>query len=333
MKNIIATGFVADTEETATEFPSAGKNSADLRFQAVYWRCIASFFYTARVNNPDAELILFSNIAPPMVDRVDLSAVLRRLSVNVVNLPLTFRLPQDGISRWGSVFYVLDIIYWMLINRSNHRFALLDSDVVIAGNLEPLFAALANQPFGGYRIDYPDGHSVNGLTPRAAAAIASRLSQNRDLATLPIYGGELFLGYTAALAYWKEKIGCLWQECLNLARGEERITTEEHFWSIFYAIHSVNVVDQNPFIKRMATYRRFNTVVDGDQHKLIWHMPAEKKRGFADLFAYLKRRNFDIERDSNRLRDLMGRFLGVPRTSLRKQMRDDFRRLRMKIMR
>ena len=107
---LLATGFVVDAPDQGTTFPSAGGNSANPKVQAVYWRCLMALFASARITNPDQRLALFCNVHPPVVDGVDLAAVLTKYAVELHLVPLTARLPEGRAASWGNVLYFFDIL-------------------------------------------------------------------------------------------------------------------------------------------------------------------------------------------------------------------------------
>ncbi|MES2987754.1 MAG: hypothetical protein V4808_07600 [Pseudomonadota bacterium] len=330
-RNIIATGFIADTSDTASEFPSAGRDSSDPAFQAIYWRCIAVFLFSARLNNPNAEIMLFSNVAAPVIDGIDLGELCQRLDVLQVALPLTKRIP--GRARWGTVFYVLDILDWMMANRPACCFSLFDSDVVVTAPLAPLFDSMETHAFGGYRMAYPADHSVNRLTPAQAAMIVASIDGAKAVPMLPIYGGELFAANMPLAAAWLPKIADLWDFTLEHASDEQAIHTEEHFWSIFFALHTLPIADAHGAVKRIATYHNFTTTIAGDEDVPAWHLPAEKRLGFADMFARLSRSGFPLAFGSTAFRSLAMEIFGIPRRGLAKQLRDSLKRARRLIAR
>jgi hypothetical protein len=324
---IIATGFIADNAETATEFPSVGANSSAPEFQAVYWRCIAVFLFSARLTNPEAEAMLFTNIRPPHVDGVDLEALFRRLGVTIVTLGLSHRLPpKAGVRRWGSVFYVLDVLNWLVENRPHNRFAFVDSDIVLTGSLDGLFDLLDDHAFVGHRMAYPPTHDVNGMTPALAAGITAELGGAPREETLAVYGGELLATDTGKVATYLPLVRDLWHHTLAISAGDTPITTEEHFWSIFFKLHHVSVADGNAWIKRIATYWKFNTTVPGDEHIPGWHLPAEKRLGFVDMFRFLKSQNFSTSLGRDSFRKAAMKFFGIPRQIMTKRVRDAARR-------
>lgn len=328
---IIATGFVADQPDEATTFPSAGRNSAAPSFQALYWRCIAMAMYSARLSNPDAVPMLFCNIRPPVVDGVDLEALFDRLGVQVVRLPLTHRLPAGRVHSWGSVFYFLDILDYLAAAHPESQFALIDSDVLVLRNLDAMFAATEGG-YGGYTIETPPDEAFNGLSRAEMTAIAiedaDMIGGPPDVDCVLHRGGELFVADMRQAKNDLPRFAAMWS-AIHAGRGAlGRATTEEHFWSIYFAGAARPMVELGTYVKRIWTSWRFFTAEPGDEDLAIWHLPAEKRYGLKDLFRWSAQHDFDLSLPIDQFRTRAARLCGIPRISLAKRLRDAPRWLR-----
>ena len=198
---ILATGFVVDSPEEGTIFPSAGGSSGSAQVQAVYWRCLIVLFASARILNPGLRLMLFSNVRPPVVDGHDLGAVLEKYGVEHRLVPISTRLNRQLTPAWGNVLYFFDIMGSLTDLPLEARIALVDSDVLVAGALEPLFALLDAADYGYYRANTADDdYDINGLSQRDMGAIASRIAGRALSRPIPHYGGEMFL---CSLGTWQ----------------------------------------------------------------------------------------------------------------------------------
>ncbi|WP_294265020.1 hypothetical protein [uncultured Sphingomonas sp.] len=322
---IIATGFIADQPEEATVFPSAGRNSAAPSFQALYWRCIAMAMYSVRLSNPDMRPMLFSNVRPPIVDGVDLEAVFGRLGVEVVRLPLTHRLPVGRVRSWGSVFYFLDILHCLSEREPNAQLALIDSDVLVLGDLTGMFAATLGG-YGGYAIDTLPDEDFNGLSRTQMTSIAiedaAAIGGPPNVDCVIHRGGELFVADMTKVASDLPRLDAIWR-AIHAGQGAlGRITTEEHFWSVYFASAARPMVELAAYVKRIWTSWRFFTAEPGDEKLAIWHLPAEKRYGLKDLFRWAARHDFDLDMPVDQFRARAARLCGLPRISVAKRLRD-----------
>lgn len=327
---LLATGFVVDAPDEGTTFPSAGGNSASPRVQAVYWRCLVALFASARITNPDQRLALFCNVRPPLVYGVDIAAVLERYGVELRLVPLTARLPQGRTAAWGNVLYFFDILTALEAEDDDLRFALVDSDVLVTAPLDPLWALLDQAEFAGYVVETAEDEPVNGMTRRTMATAASDLS-GQDFAPLPHFGGELF---ATTIGAWKRNrtLFDTMLEQANTGSGPAAgVLTEEHIFSIAFALLQKPPADAGGIIKRIWTSPRYNTAAAGDEMLPLWHLPAEKRYGLADFFVWLGQRDFPTEMPASQMRAKAMRLCAVPTKSLFKLIRDGLRQIAGKL--
>lgn len=326
--DILATGFVADTPDVSSGYPAAGNNSANPNFQAIYWRCIAVFLFSAAVNAREYRRVVFSNIEPPVVDGFDLKHAFDRMGAGYTVLPLRHRLPNAR--QWGNVFYFLDIMHHL---PADCRFALFDSDVVLVDSVKPLMTQIRDTGLVGYGVDTAVDENVNGLSMRDAARIAEHLSGQPQPEMVKHFGGEM-LGVdmnirSDALSTFDE----LWRQMQDAGNQPAAILTEEHFWSVAFAAYGWPIELANDHMKRIWTARNFRTVMPGDEDLAVWHLPAEKRYGFLDMFRWIAARNFDTAVDPSEFRAVAKRCFGIPQASGIKRIRDFQRGVRHKLSR
>ncbi|MFN3515969.1 MAG: hypothetical protein ACK4YM_02280 [Novosphingobium sp.] len=226
---------MVDAPDQGTIFPSAGGNSASPRVQAVYWRCLVALFASARISNPDQRLALFCNVRPPVVDGIDIAAVLERYGVELRLVPLTARLPQGRLASWGNVLYFFDILTALEAEDDDLRFALVDSDVLVTAPLDPLWALLDRAEFVGYVVETGEDEPINGMTRRSMAQAAEGLA-GRPFAPLQHFGGELF---ATTIGAWKRNralFDTMLQQASNGVGPASGVLTEEHIFSIAFAL-------------------------------------------------------------------------------------------------
>lgn len=327
---LLATGFVVDAPHQGTTFPSAGGNSANPKVQAVYWRCLVALFASARITNPGQRLALFCNVAPPVVDGVDLAAVLTKYGVELHRVSLTARLPECRAAAWGNVLYFFDILTALEQEPDDLRFALVDSDVLVTGSLAPLWALLDQADFAGYVVDTGDDDPVNGMTRRTMATAASGL-MGREFSPVAHYGGELFATTISAWKANRAPFDTMLAQATAGTGPAAGVLTEEHIFSIAFALLGLRVADSGGgVLKRIWTSPRHNTARPGDERLPIWHLPAEKRYGLKDLYQWLSRQNFPLDLPSADLHRQAMRLCGVPRKPAAKWLHDGLRQISTK---
>ena len=326
---LLATGFVVDAPHEGTTFPSAGGNSGNPKVQAIYWRCLVALFASARITNPAQRLALFCNVRPPVVDGVDIAGVLESYRVEIRQVTLTARLPQGRAASWGNVLYFFDILTALEAEPDTLRFALVDSDVLVTAPLDGLWRLLDQADFAGYEVDTGADDPVNGMTRREMAGVAAGLS-GRQFESLPHYGGELF---ATTIGAWKANRALFETMLAQASAGHgpaAGVLTEEHIYSIAFALLDRPAADAREVIKRIWTSPRHNTARPGDEHLPLWHLPAEKRYGLADLYHWLASKGFPADLPANIFRDRAMALCAVPRKSPRKWLRDGWRQLAAK---
>lgn len=322
MPALLATGFVADDPAEASFFPSAGGNSGDPRVQAVYWRCLTMFFASARITNPDLRLALFTNVIPPTIDGADLGAVLESYGVELRLVPIAARLAPEKAQSWGNVLYFLDIMDALSGEDPALRIALTDSDVLVTASIAPLFALLDNHDFAGYVVgDTGQDDMVNGLSRREMDAIARALGPTDDRVA-EHFGGELFMATPAVWANNRNAFRALF-EAAQTGEGEgAAVRTEEHIYTIAFAGLAGRVARANGLMRRIWTSPRHNTSHSGDEDLPIWHLPAEKRYGFRDLFDDFRKRGFPQNMDAGQFHAMARARCGIPAKRPAKILRD-----------
>jgi hypothetical protein len=283
----ISTWFVADDAASATFFPQVGSRSDAPEAQAVYWRCTACFFASSRALNPAARHLFFTNARVPTIDGVDLAALFAAWGVEVIELPITYRLPKGAVGSWGNQFYIFDVLDWFAAQAPAARLIVLDSDCLWLKPVAELEAAIDARGALTYELgsdEHALGSAINGLSREAMARFLHRHG-GADLESTPYFGGEFYAADLATTRRIAERARTLWQEVLAQAQDAPR--EEAHLLSIIYALEGIAAGTGNRFIRRMWTTFHHHNLEAADRDLAIWHLPAEKKTGFADLFAQI----------------------------------------------
>ncbi len=333
----IGTWMYGEPEGEESFYPAVGGNTSAPSFQAVYWRCVATFFATSARQNPHAHHVLFTNFEQvPRVDGFDLAALLARLGVETVRLPFTYLPPEGYFGSWRNQFYIFDIIHHLAGRLAPDDTALvLDSDCVWVRPADEMVGATAACGLLTYEVAYPEGMDVHGLSRRDMGALY------RDLlgadwtgtdepvavpAAPPYHGGELFAATGRAVQQVAERIDPLWDEMLGrFRRGAPKFNEEAQALSFLYHALGYPGGTADPFIRRIwTTLFRSEPALPSDQDLTLWHLPAEKRYGIRYLFEGMKRERsrFWTTPLGEPFRAYLGRQLGVPRRTPQKLIRD-----------
>lgn len=323
---LIGAWFVSDSAAEGTFFPQIGGRSDAPESKAVYWRCTLVYYASSIVVNPDANHVFFTNADLPIIDGVDVAAVFEHWGVEVVTLPITYRLPKGSVGSWGNQFYIFDVIDYLAATRIYDRAIILDSDCVWRKSASALEADIDAKGAVTYLLDgveHAEGSLINGLSREGMARfLAAQGGPVR--ACTPYYGGEFYAARQDISEHISAQAKALWP--LVLQQGPDAPREEAHFLSILYALIGVENALGNNYIRRMWTTFHHNNLRSADTELAVWHLPAEKKTGFRDLFAQVTE---DAERHPARDAEAMGlslsnyaRIMGHPRRRPAKFARD-----------
>lgn len=320
----ICTWFVADTSQQATYFPQVAGHSDNIELQAVYWRCSVCFFASSLLLNPGQPHIFFTNCDLPTIDGLDLEQLFRRWGVQVVHLPITYRLPEGTVTSWGNQYYVLDIIKHLAKRDEFSRVIVLDSDCLWLRPVDELERSIdeygvltCTMGTEDYEIDQP----INGMTRKQMADFLFQFSGTKP-DHVAYHGGEIFASSHTELQRIASQIDSLWEvTCRGTPEGPKE---EAHFLSLLYAMNGYKHDTAHRYIKRMWTNLSFNNCSSSDRQLTIWHLPGEKKSGFRKLYDLIAGTGGDLEkvRSLKLDGDTYGRIMGVPRRSSKKLVRD-----------
>ena len=281
----ICTWFVADDSASATYFPQVSSRSDAPETQAVYWRCTIGFYASSLALNPQSRHIFYTNTCLPIIDGLDIAALFACWGVEVVTLPITYRLPKGAVGSWGNQFYIFDVLDHFSANAPASRIIVLDSDCLWLKPVDDMVQAIDQHGALTYRLDDDEhqlGSAINGLSREGMALFLARHGGSK-LDSTPYFGGEIYAASLAVTRGISEQARLLWPEIVE--QGPDAPREEAHFLSILYALAGIEPGTGNAFIRRMWTTFHHNNLRSQDRDLTIWHLPAEKKTGFADLFS------------------------------------------------
>ena len=328
-RTIIGTWLHAETKETESHYPQVGGASSSTAFQDIYWRCVMLFFASSVRHNTHAIHRLYTTVSQvPDVGRVSTSAFLRRLNVEVVQIPFTYLPPLGYHGSWRNQFYILDIIKHLdACGASDEQHVILDSDCIFTGSVEPLSRRLSQQGLLALDLELPLDENINGLTQRDMKAIFQEMGLPCPAEAAAYYGGEFFAATSEAIHQLAAEIEPLWQTCLDrFADGKPKFNEEAHFLSFLYAKLGYAEASANPFVGRIWTGRKFQNASAKDFELIIWHLPSEKKNGIKRLFPQVIQpasRFWTIPPGPEFAKYVAG-YMGIPKSSLLKKSRDVF---------
>lgn len=330
----ICTWFVSDNAGEATYSPQLGQRSDAPKAQAVYWRCTLCFYASSIIVNPGRRHVFFTNADLPVIDGVAVAHALEQWGVEVVHLPITYRLPKGAVQSWGSQFYTFDVISHLARSGTADRYLILDSDCLWIKSADALEAELDREGVLSYLLgtdEYPEDMDINGLSRAGLARFLSTMREGVP-ATIPYFGGEFFAATHAEVIALSDALTRVWPKVFRLEPDAPK--EDGHMLSILFGLGGYRPGTANPFIRRMWTTFRHNNLRREDAALTLWHLPAEKKAGFAELFRRIS------EPTHLPMPDALGfdlatyrRAMGIPRRRPAKFVRDFTAKVREKLRR
>lgn len=314
----IITSLCLDEPGTGTVYPQVGTDSADPRFQAIYWRCVVVFFGSVyRLHGPHTTNILMTNRPPPRVAAgVPVCEALERFGVRVVEQSFDSRPPKGFTREWGNTFYLIDVLTRLSDSDLPDPLMVFDCDVVVTKSLD-VWAEAATEKFSSYRLtDIDRGATIHGLTDQQLRSIFERHGISEPV----LCGGE-FIGARKDVLRQVSKISRdLWVESIRAYnQGEPYMRAEEEILSLAYQILDLPIGNANAFIRRIWTgfKPKNNNARPSDMALTAWHLPAEKRTGLRRLSeAMLDARSWVWT--SDRFTRQAANIVGIPRRSASK---------------
>lgn len=270
-----------------------GADSDLEKTQNLYWRCLFCLFESSFRLNEEVRHILFVNKMPPReIDGIDIGRLIEAFNIEVVVLEHFTRPPKVHFPAWNTQFIVLDAIGWLADKvKPDDAVLILDGDCLFHRPIgEDFLQALRRHGTLLYSLDYPPDHKINGLTRRELTALSREYDGHQGLEEFVYSGGEFICAMGRELPRIAELARGTYQISLRRAAlGRAKFCEEAHLLSHVYRLLGYRTHTGNPFIKRIWTDRSVHCNVDGSEDDLvIWHLPAEKKRGFVKLFRSIR---------------------------------------------
>ena len=241
-----------------------------------YWDAMTVTFASIRRWNPDYDLRVVSNQPAPEYTR----PLFDRLGVTTTIVPFEHRPPTGYAAMFAASLFLVDALQIASADRTT---VFVDPDVLCLRPLDGLIAAAGSQ-VGAILLATTLDEDINGLTLGASGRLHEQLGL--ESGEPRHFGGELYVVPGARVEQLRSLVEQAWDFSLQQHRqGLDRFTTEEHLFN--YALRSMGAADLSVDAKRIWTAHRYRTV-DGTEASLaLWHLPAEKDRGFVELRAAL----------------------------------------------
>lgn len=245
--------------------------------QAAYARGTAVTFASLRRWNPDIALTYFTN-GP--VHRL-LSEILRDCDVEVTTAEFDCYPPEGFMTAFSGCLYLMDAAR----RYRNEDVLYLDPDVVCIGALHEMFTDLGEN-VGALPMHFPLKEAVNGVSGEQARGIQKAAGwANFD----GFVGGEaLWVPASRADGLWGAVERTYAFSIDQFKAALDHYSTEEHLLSSVLSGSPYSSIE--PYVRRIWTTSRYRTV-DGTEADLrLWHLPAEKDRGFKSIYDAAKDR-------------------------------------------
>jgi hypothetical protein len=227
---------------------------------------------------------------------------LERIGVGYKEVPFAHRPPVGFAERFNASLYMLDAIEALDAAIT----ILIDPDVLCVDRIDSLLPPADH--VAALDMDFPADENINGLTRSDAGELHTHLGEPSDAPEH--FGGEVYV-IPAGLAHTlRKRNGAAWELALERhAAGLPKFTTEEHILS--YALRGVPVSKLNGRVRRIWTTHRYRQVDGKEDQLILWHLPAEKDRGFRAMYpAAIDPSSWFWRADRQEFLDRAGRAMG-----------------------
>ena len=265
-----------------------------------YFKSMLVSFASLRRFNDTTQLTLVTNAPPPTPYAEQLS----ELGVQICLVPFAHRPPPGFSEKFTASLFLLDALDHLTAETT----VLIDPDVLCIRPLDNMLS-YAHGSVGVLQVDSTPDENINGLTRRQAGELHALLGEPQDC---PVhYGGEFYVIPIRHLETLQVRCRAAWALALDRhALGRSKFWTEEHV--LGFALRGVPVSELADFVRRIWTAHSFRQVDGTERDLTLWHLPAEKDRGFASTFLAATDRNswfWTVSDDA--FRDRAGRAMGL----------------------
>lgn len=240
--------------------------------QQVYLDAATVAFASVRRWNPSVDLTLVTNFELDAEHKARLKALRAEHRVS----EFAHRPPAEFAPTFIGSLFLLDV----LSAAQGDPLIIIDPDVFCVADLSEVMGEPLDGRVGVLPISYGSHESVNGLSAIEAASIHRRLGES---AAVPShFGGEVYVLPSSAREQLADRVQTAWADALtSFHAGRPYMRTEEHILN--FALRALPRRDLSKVAKRIWTAHGYRTVSDADRDLVLWHLPAEKSRGFRTL--------------------------------------------------
>ena len=330
----VVTCICVDTAQAddGTVYPLLGNLSAEER-RLQYWKLAWVLMITSRLCQPEQRHMVYTNDpAPVMADGQDLKALLATHGVEVVVLPFQdFLAPKRTLARFANAFYKLEV--FKALAQLDKPSILLDNDVVWAHRNAELEQALAQGQTMFYdiyeRSATPDSRQFLGVSMRDFGQYFKDLDPSYPQALPVTIGGEVAAGAPAMFGdLYAYLHPTFWEMIKRIQQGpplpggeRSRVFINGMETLLSMGVNRLEGLQwMNPYIKRFYNIGFLKNIKPGDERKPIWHLPSEKHRGLANLYAFIMEGDTRFWHASPEERaKFMGDLVAVPKRRIRRE--------------
>jgi hypothetical protein len=302
----------------------------------IYYQCMVVLFASLRRVYPEARLLLVSNQRLPE----KFEAYLRVLAVQTVLCPSLYVDDPCVYNAFPGCLFTLDALaHWAQEHDGqSDALILLDPDCIVLNCFDDLLHdAVEQQCMLAFEMESAPDSVINGQTRRSLSRLLADYLGMPVCQPIRYFGGEFYVVPTIRLHELAHDIDALWQwlKQRNVGEAADQMT-EEHLLSMIFGRRINDVRAANSHVKRIWTGDNYNNV-DGSEARLaVWHLPAEKKRGFVKLYRCWKRIGGFSRLDDAAFRALVERYIALyPNTRQRivRRVRSHFARIAKALLR
>lgn len=264
-------------------FPNVGNLDVERRMRT-YWVCITALALSIRrYHSTSCQICVATNDAPTE----EIAEILKDLKIELHNIPFQKHTTQTG-SVFGAAWYLLDVISEIAERAPSDQVSIfIDPDCLVTGPLDGMISQTRRSGLLLHEIPYPKDHNANGLSRTDLREITTTLS-GETARSLPIWiGGELLAGTGTALKSFVQDLEET-RELIAKSSLSDRITTEEQLLSLVIDLNDTRYALASPeFASRIWTTGKYRNYSPDVISMPIWHLPAEKQRGFPKAMDFL----------------------------------------------
>jgi len=284
MKNLICAAF--SFKEGFSTSTQTGK-TAGQETTITYLKNIFVTLTSAKLNNPDDDVILFSNVELP----VEWSKKLAASGVETKICPFD-RFVVSKEFMWALAYYKLCVLSHIVKDNEEKKeydhILLMDTDTYSTKSYSELWK---EADFGVlmYQVGHSFEHSDRDVIREDFVKF---YPEEADSKAIIHFGGEFIAGKQVFLFQFVNTCHDVFEKVTNDSEGRKmnQRAGDETIWSISAALTNVPVIHAGAYIFRFWTgdFYLISTVTESNP-VCIWHIPNEKEAGFIRLHDYYEK--------------------------------------------